>query len=360
MSCFCGTPLLFFELYDVWPHQMGVTCITHQDSNMVSELSLGESDDFTVEEDRMESKGLAEVVVAEEDKEEFLMIGSHCVSVYLSKEHKSSFVGVKEMETERISETFNFGSINWIKIKTKRDEEDEKSMATPSSSFLADLDDKAVHMEENVDSNLDDVENPKYDDLYSGPKQQETQKYIDIMQKVEEALKKGLKVSIQGMGLEDDPEDQLLVGCNVLLVDIENKIVIINNFICDKYCLKFLFEVLVYHPIDYAHIVKKACRFGKKNVLFFNLVEEIFVFLISPYQRGRPPELQNLVGIYFVQQLINLPCGFSLLGYFRGTKDAKKLFEELLVRNVMSWNILICVADVRKARAVAFVSKENV
>ncbi|PNY13105.1 U4/U6 small nuclear ribonucleoprotein Prp31-like, partial [Trifolium pratense] len=72
------------------------------------------------------------------------------------------------------------------------------------------------------------------------------------------ALQKGSDVSIQGVDLEDDPEYQLIVECNALSVDIENEIVIIHNFIRDKYRLKFPeLESLVHHPIDYARVVKK-------------------------------------------------------------------------------------------------------
>lgn len=73
-----------------------------------------------------------------------------------------------------------------------------------------------------------------------------------------EALNKGSDVSIQGVDLEDDPEYQLIVECNALSVEIENEIVIIHNFIRDKYRLKFPeLESLVHHPIDYARVVKK-------------------------------------------------------------------------------------------------------
>lgn len=75
---------------------------------------------------------------------------------------------------------------------------------------------------------------------------------------MEEALNKSSDVSIQGVDLEDDPEYQLIVECNTLSVDIENEIVIIHNFIRDKYRLKFPeLESLVHHPIDYARVVKK-------------------------------------------------------------------------------------------------------
>ena len=75
---------------------------------------------------------------------------------------------------------------------------------------------------------------------------------------MEDALEKGSDMSNQGMALEDDPEYQLIVDCNALSVDIENEIVIIHNFIRDKYRLKFPeLESLVHHPIDYARVVKK-------------------------------------------------------------------------------------------------------
>ncbi|XP_004513089.1 U4/U6 small nuclear ribonucleoprotein Prp31 homolog isoform X2 [Cicer arietinum] len=113
-------------------------------------------------------------------------------------------------------------------------------------------------MDEDVDGDLVDLENLNYDDLDSVSKLQKTQRYIDIVQKVEEALKKGSDVTIQGVDLEDDPEYQLIVECNALSVDIENEIVIIHNFIRDKYHLKFPeLESLVHHPIDYARVVKK-------------------------------------------------------------------------------------------------------
>lgn len=50
---------------------------------------------------------------------------------------------------------------------------------------------------------------------------------------------------------------QLIVECNSLMVDVENEITIIHNFIRDKYRLKFPeLESLVMHPIDYARVVK--------------------------------------------------------------------------------------------------------
>ncbi|KAF3431294.1 hypothetical protein FNV43_RR26025 [Rhamnella rubrinervis] len=149
-------------------------------------------------------------------------------------------------------------------------------MATLADSFLADLDElsdnetdlmdeedaEAANMEEDVDGDLADIETLNYDDLDSVSKLQKSQRYADLMQKVEDALQRDSDASNQGadggMVLEDDPEYQLIVDCNSLSVDIENEIVIIHNFIRDKYRLKFPeLESLVHHPIDYARVVKK-------------------------------------------------------------------------------------------------------
>uniref|UniRef100_A0A2P2KA19 Nop domain-containing protein n=2 Tax=Rhizophora mucronata TaxID=61149 RepID=A0A2P2KA19_RHIMU len=145
-------------------------------------------------------------------------------------------------------------------------------MANLADSFLADLDELSdneadlneeddadvANMEEDVDGDLEDIEALNYDDLDSVSKLQKTQRYNDIMQKVEDALEKGSDMSSYSVVLEDDPEYQLIVDCNALSVDIENEIVIIHNFIRDKYRLKFPeLESLVHHPIDYARVVKK-------------------------------------------------------------------------------------------------------
>ncbi|KAF3681988.1 putative aldehyde dehydrogenase family 2 member B7, mitochondrial-like [Capsicum annuum] len=56
-----------------------------------------------------------------------------------------------------------------------------------------------------------------------------------------------------------DPQyDELIVDCNTLSVDIENKIFMLHNFIRDKYRLKYPeLESLVHRSIDYARVVKK-------------------------------------------------------------------------------------------------------
>ncbi|GLJ26736.1 hypothetical protein SUGI_0520930 [Cryptomeria japonica] len=145
-------------------------------------------------------------------------------------------------------------------------------MATLADSFLADLEDlsdndvplsdhendDAGEEAEDVDDEMADIETLNYDDLDSVSKLQKTQRYIDIMQKIEEALQKGYDIPSSGIVLEDEPEYQLIVDCNALSVDIENEIVIIHNFIRDRYRLKFPeLESLVHHPIDYARVVKK-------------------------------------------------------------------------------------------------------
>ncbi len=78
------------------------------------------------------------------------------------------------------------------------------------------------------------------------------------MQKVDEAMAEGTESSGKALVSEDDPEYQLIVDCNTLSVDIDNEIVIIHNFIRDKYRAKFPeLESLVLHPIDYSRLVKQ-------------------------------------------------------------------------------------------------------
>ncbi|XP_010538428.1 PREDICTED: U4/U6 small nuclear ribonucleoprotein Prp31-like [Tarenaya hassleriana] len=136
---------------------------------------------------------------------------------------------------------------------------------TLEDSFLADLEDLSdneAEMEENdadagneeqdTDTDMADLEALNYDDLDSVSKLQKTQRYADIMQVVQS------RCHLEYAVLEDDPEYRLIVDCNQLSVDIENEIVIIHNFIRDKYRLKFPeLESLVHHPIDYARVVKK-------------------------------------------------------------------------------------------------------
>uniref|UniRef100_A0A0E0AJY1 Nop domain-containing protein n=2 Tax=Oryza glumipatula TaxID=40148 RepID=A0A0E0AJY1_9ORYZ len=153
----------------------------------------------------------------------------------------------------------------------RRGDQSTQTKASLADSFLADLDElsdneaypeeenaEAVGMDEDGGEDMLDLESLNYDDLDSVSKLQKTQCYNDIMQKVEDALQKGTDFSNQGSILEEDPEYQLIVDCNALSVDIENEIIIIHNFIRDKYRLKFPeLESLVHHPIDYARVVQK-------------------------------------------------------------------------------------------------------
>ncbi|XP_071741199.1 U4/U6 small nuclear ribonucleoprotein Prp31 homolog [Rutidosis leptorrhynchoides] len=133
-------------------------------------------------------------------------------------------------------------------------------MANLEDSFLADLEDLSDNDNENLDPMEDDdhvsgdlatdIEAMiNYDDLDSVSKLQKTQRYTDIMKKLENALDNELS---------GDTEYQLIAECNELSVDIEKEIVIIHNLIRDKYRLKFPeLESIVRRPIDYARVVKK-------------------------------------------------------------------------------------------------------
>ncbi|KAL2902384.1 U4/U6 small nuclear ribonucleoprotein Prp31-like protein [Bienertia sinuspersici] len=134
--------------------------------------------------------------------------------------------------------------------------EEVKLSDLPEFDGMNDAD--AENMEEDIDGEFADINSLNYDDLDNVSKLQKSQRYIDIMQKVEDALQKGSEISDHRIVLEDDPEYQLIVDCNALSVDIENEIIIIHNFIRDNYRLKFPeLESLVHHPIDYARVVKK-------------------------------------------------------------------------------------------------------
>ncbi|XP_071738114.1 U4/U6 small nuclear ribonucleoprotein Prp31 homolog [Rutidosis leptorrhynchoides] len=131
-------------------------------------------------------------------------------------------------------------------------------MANLEDSFLADVEDLSANDNENLDAMEDDNVTGhlaadmkamiNYDDLDNVSKLQKTQRYNDIMKKIENALNKG----------SDTEHQQLIAECNELSVLIENEIVIIYNFIRDNYRLKFPeLESIVRRPIDYARVVKK-------------------------------------------------------------------------------------------------------
>ena len=56
---------------------------------------------------------------------------------------------------------------------------------------------------------------------------------------------------------EEDPTYRLLVDCNQLAVDIDNELLVVHNYIRDRYRLRFPeLDSLVQHPIDYARVAK--------------------------------------------------------------------------------------------------------
>ncbi|XP_070026267.1 U4/U6 small nuclear ribonucleoprotein Prp31 homolog [Nicotiana sylvestris] len=125
-------------------------------------------------------------------------------------------------------------------------------MAARAASFLEDLDGLSDNEKNLLRAALN------YDDLDNFFKLRKSRRYIEIMQKVEYASDKSDDKPKSG-GV-DDPEydQQLIIDCNMLSIDIENEIVLIHNFIRDKYQLKVPeLESLVHHPIDYARVIKK-------------------------------------------------------------------------------------------------------
>jgi U4/U6 small nuclear ribonucleoprotein PRP31 len=59
------------------------------------------------------------------------------------------------------------------------------------------------------------------------------------------------------------PWPRLLVDCNQLAVDIDNEIVVVYNFLRDRYKTKFPeLESLVHNPLDYARVVQVGAGVG--------------------------------------------------------------------------------------------------
>ena len=53
------------------------------------------------------------------------------------------------------------------------------------------------------------------------------------------------------------------MDCNQLAVDIDNEIVVVYNFIRDRYKTKFPeLESLVHSPLEYARVVQVRCWWG--------------------------------------------------------------------------------------------------
>lgn len=138
------------------------------------------------------------------------------------------------------------------------------------ADFLADLEDLSDAEEEHNEGNeaaeddeldkLDDLENLNYDDLTAVAKLTSEPNYQSVMQRVRDALEEQPEASEgrTALLLEDDPTYKLLVDCNKLAVNIDNEIIIVHNFIRDKYRLKFPeLESLVLHPVEYAKVVKR-------------------------------------------------------------------------------------------------------
>ncbi|CAN6843479.1 hypothetical protein Bca4012_049548 [Brassica carinata] len=137
-------------------------------------------------------------------------------------------------------------------------------MAELEDSFLAEIDELSDYEEAGLEENagnyevamdMSDFETLKSDDdLDTVSKLQKTQRYADIIHKVEDALSKDSYLTMS----EDDPLYKLIVDCNQLSVDIENEIVTVHGFIRFKYRLRFPeLESLVHHAIEYASVVKQ-------------------------------------------------------------------------------------------------------
>ncbi|KAL4420982.1 hypothetical protein ABPG77_001301 [Micractinium sp. CCAP 211/92] len=146
-------------------------------------------------------------------------------------------------------------------------------MATLAESFLADLEDLSDDEEpqqqqeaeaEGEDQDMlggDELDNLNYDDLDAVAHLTRSERYTSIMGAVRAATSKieaGDDAPAAWAGpSEEDPTYKLLVDCNQLAVDIDNEIVVVYNFLRDRYKTKFPeLESLVHNPLDYARVVQ--------------------------------------------------------------------------------------------------------
>jgi U4/U6 small nuclear ribonucleoprotein PRP31 len=117
-------------------------------------------------------------------------------------------------------------------------------MATPDYTFFTDLNSLELD-DDDVDFDFVGDLNSNVADLFRS-----RQRYTDILLKLQKAEEADSDVGVEGY--------KLIMECNLLSTEIENEIVIVHNFIRNKYCLKFPeLESIVHHPVDYARVVKK-------------------------------------------------------------------------------------------------------
>ncbi|KAL1211795.1 putative U4PU6 small nuclear ribonucleoprotein Prp31 [Cardamine amara subsp. amara] len=159
-------------------------------------------------------------------------------------------------------------------------------MATSEDPFLADLDelsDDETELEEN-DAQKEEEEdeiitnNLNYDDLDSVSKLQKTQRFSDIMEKVEKAL-------------DFDSEYKLIVDCHKLLVKINKETIVLHNFIRHNYRFKSPnLEWLVTHAtITYARVIKRIVNETELNPTDLDdLFQSAIISGVSSTARGKP------------------------------------------------------------------------
>ncbi|VVA96641.1 unnamed protein product [Arabis nemorensis] len=187
-------------------------------------------------------------------------------------------------------------------------------MTTLEDFFLSDLDHLSEFETETVKNDAQkekEVEEiiVNYNDL-SNP--QKTQRFVDIMQKVEEVL---------------DSEYKLILDCNKLLVEIDKEIVMIHTFIRQNYRLKFPdLEFLVTHAIDYARVVK---RIGNEMDLTLidleGLLPKNLKDFLEAKTRSVAPNLSAIVGSKVAAKLIVSAGGLSAVANMPSTCNVQQL-----------------------------------
>eukprot|EP01098_Paradermamoeba_levis_P015890 TRINITY_DN8320_c0_g1_i1.p1 TRINITY_DN8320_c0_g1~~TRINITY_DN8320_c0_g1_i1.p1 ORF type:complete len:380 (-),score=86.55 TRINITY_DN8320_c0_g1_i1:716-1774(-) len=87
-----------------------------------------------------------------------------------------------------------------------------------------------------------------------------SQKLRTLISKIDERMKVERKEGILGPA-EEDPEYQMIVDSNTIILEITHEIAVVHKFIRDHYAKKFPeLESLVVNPLDYAQVVKRIAN----------------------------------------------------------------------------------------------------
>jgi U4/U6 small nuclear ribonucleoprotein PRP31 len=152
---------------------------------------------------------------------------------------------------------------------------DPAPVATLADEFLADLgedDDLNEESGENEDESealdkgkekeggeMELEKNLETDDVHKVAKLRSSARLRSIVQRIQKFADEGSSLgSVEGAGLEDHPEYELIVEATNITLELGDEMSIVHKFIRDHYAKRFPeLESIVTNPVDYANAVKR-------------------------------------------------------------------------------------------------------